>query len=88
MGSYLAGLINLVVYFLTVLLFVDALVSFVLSPWHPARRFLDQLAEPFVRPFRRLIPPMGGLDFSVMAALLAVQVAGQVLVLIVAQVFH
>jgi YggT family protein len=88
MATYLVALINLVVYVLSLLLFLDALVSFVLNPWHPARRFLDRLAEPFVRPFRSLLPPMGGLDFSVMAALIAVQVIGQLLVLVVGQVFH
>ncbi len=88
MASYLVGLINLVVYVLSLLLFVDALLSFILNPWHPARRFLDRLAEPIVRPFRSLLPPIGGLDFSVMAALIAVQVVGQLLVLLVAQIFH
>ena len=87
MANYLIGLINLVVWLLSAILFLDALVSFVLQPWHPARRFLDRLAEPFVRPFRSVLPPMGGLDFSIMAALIAIQVVGQVLALIVAQVF-
>jgi YggT family protein len=47
---------------------------------HPARRFLDRLADPFVQPFRRVLPPMGGLDFSVFAALIVIQLVGQVLV--------
>ena len=76
----LAGLINLVVWLLSALLIVDALVSFVLEPWHPARRFLDRLADPFIQPFRRVIPPMGGLDFSIFAALIVIQLVGQLLV--------
>ena len=79
MAGYLADLINLVVWLLSAVLILDALVSFVLEPWHPARRFLDRLAEPFVQPFRRVLPPMGGLDFSVMAALLVIQFVGQLL---------
>jgi YggT family protein len=31
---------------------------------------LHQITEPLVAPFRRLIPPMGGLDFSIMAVFL------------------
>jgi YggT family protein len=79
MIGYLVDLINVVVWLLSAVLILDALVSFVLDPWHPARRFLDRLADPFVQPFRRVLPPMGGLDFSVMAALIVVQLVGQLL---------
>ena len=79
MARYLVDLVNLVVWLLSAVLIVDALVSFVLEPWHPARRFLDRLAQPFVEPFRRVLPPVGGLDFSIMAALLVLQIAGQLL---------
>jgi YggT family protein len=79
MAHYLVVLINLAVWLLSAILILDALVSFVLEPWHPARRFLDRLAEPFVQPFRRLLPPVGGLDFSIMAALIVIQLAGQLL---------
>ena len=80
MTHYLAVLINLAVGVLSVVLILDALASFVLEPWHPARRFLDRLANPFVQPFRRVLPPMGGLDFSVFAALIVIQLVGQLLV--------
>lgn len=79
MTVYLAALINVVVWLVSAVLVLDALVSFVLDPWHPVRRFLDRLADPLVQPFRRVLPPMGGLDFSVMAALIVVQLVGQIL---------
>lgn len=87
MARYLIDLVNLVVWLLSLVLFLDALVSFVLQPWHPARRFLDRMAEPFVRPFRRFLQPVGGLDFSVMAALIVIQLAGQLLTALIAQLF-
>jgi YggT family protein len=87
MARYLVDVINLVVWLLSVILFLDALVSFVLQPWHPARRFLDRLVEPLVRPFRSVLPLMGGLDFSIMAALITIQVVGQVLALIIVRLF-
>jgi YggT family protein len=31
------------------------------------------LCEPILRPFRRLIPPLGGIDFSAMWALIFIQ---------------
>jgi YggT family protein len=80
MAHFLAGLINLVAWLLCAVLIVDAIVSFMLEPWHPARRFLDRLADPFVQPFRRILPPVGGLDFSIMAALIVIQLVGQLLV--------
>ena len=46
-----------------------------------------QVSAPFVQPFRRVLPSMGGLDFSVMAALFAVQIVGQLLVFMVSQLF-
>jgi YggT family protein len=84
MARYLIDLVDLIVWLICAVLFLDALSSFVLDPWHPARRFLDRLAEPFVRPFRNRLPLVGALDFSVTVALIAVWVAGQILTSIIA----
>ena len=60
---------------ITVVLILNALMSFApLDPWHPARRFLNNLAEPLVRPFRNLVPPVGMFDFSPMVAWLVLYV--------------
>ena len=34
------------------------------SSYHPAALLLHQVTEPILAPARRLIPPLGGLDFS------------------------
>jgi YggT family protein len=80
MAHYLVVVINLAVGLLSAVLILDALASFVVDPWHPVRRFLDRLANPFVEPFRRVLPPMGGLDFSIFAALIVIQIVGQLLI--------
>lgn len=69
------GLVDLLynIYFYMVLIYV-------LMSWLPAVRespvgeFLGRLVEPYLRPFRRIIPPIGGvLDISPIIALIALQ---------------
>ncbi|MGS2722835.1 YggT family protein [Porticoccus sp. GXU_MW_L64] len=38
---------------------------------HPGLRLVHQIAEPLIRPIRNLIPPVGGLDFSLMITMFA-----------------
>jgi uncharacterized protein YggT (Ycf19 family) len=54
------------------------IVVYVLMSWFPVDRgglydiyrVLGSLAEPYVGIFRRIIPPLGGFDFSPMVALI------------------
>ncbi len=72
----LLGLIDLV-RMATYLIFGVVLVSVVLS-WvgarTPAAYVFDELARPFLAPFRRLIPPLGGIDLSPLVLLLILQI--------------
>lgn len=52
-------------------LIIRAILSFVSQGQNPLEQVFQQLTEPFLAPIRRIIPPMGGLDFSVMVAILA-----------------
>jgi YggT family protein len=46
-------------------IFVRCIVSFFAPAQHnPNMQLLEQVTEPVVRPFRRLVPPLAGLDFS------------------------
>jgi YggT family protein len=44
-----------------------------LDPRNPLVAMIRTLTEPVLEPVRRLLPPMGGLDFSPMVVLLVVQ---------------
>ena len=67
---------------------IYALMSFIpLEPWHPARRFMDQLVQPILQPFRNVIPPMGMFDLSVMVAIIVIQLAGILLKVMVQAAF-
>ena len=87
MEAYLIGLVELIITLITVLLILNVLASFVLDPWHPARRFLNQLAEPVLRPFRGLLPPVGMFDFTIMLALIVIQILGQLVILLIRSAF-
>ncbi len=56
-----------------------ALLVYALLSWfgpqghHPAVGLLSSLCEPVLRPIRRIIPPIGGLDLSVLFVLLGLQ---------------
>ena len=41
---------------------------------HPAARLLDQLTEPVLGPIRKVLPPMGGVDFSPLMLLIGLRV--------------
>ncbi len=61
------------VYFFALLIY--ALLSWFGGPQghHPAVGLLSSLCEPLLRPVRRIIPPVGGLDLSVLFLLLGLQ---------------
>lgn len=58
----------------------SSLLSFFLSPYHPIREALDRIVAPFLNPIRNLMPNMGGLDFSPLILILAVEVLARILI--------
>jgi YggT family protein len=57
----------------------SALLSFFLPPYHPVREALGRIVDPFLEPIRRVLPAAGGLDFSPLILILAVQLLIRVL---------
>ncbi len=56
-------------------IFIFALLSWVVpAGYNPAMAVLATVCEPVLRPFRKLIPPIGALDLSALWALLALGV--------------
>ena len=51
-------------------LIIRAILSWISQGQNPIEYVLHQLTEPFLAPIRRIIPPMGGLDLSVMFAII------------------
>jgi len=74
----LFGLLRLVISALTGLIIVYAVLSWVRAD-SPIVDVIDRLCAPLLRPWRRLIPLIGGIDLSPLAFLVALQVAAIVL---------
>ncbi|HMU86153.1 MAG TPA: YggT family protein [Agitococcus sp.] len=56
------------------LLLISVVLSWISPGYSPFGALIAQLAEPALAPFRRLLPPMGGLDLSPIVAFLAIQI--------------
>jgi YggT family protein len=61
-------------FLLFVLMLVMALMSWVVQGYNPTLMILHQLTEPVLRPIRNIIPNIGGLDLSILAAFLLLNV--------------
>lgn len=61
-------------FLLFVLMLVMALMSWVVQGYNPTQAMLHQLTEPVLRPIRNIIPNIGGLDLSILAAFLLLNV--------------
>lgn len=72
------GLVRLVISGLTGLVIVYAILSWFQSD-SPLVDVIDRLCAPLLRPFRKAIPLVGGLDLSPLALLVVLQVAAIVL---------
>lgn len=65
---------------ITLVIIVDTLLSWVLSPFHPVREALGRILQPIYAPIRKIIPPIGMMDFTPLILLLLVQVIEQIAV--------
>lgn len=72
--TLLVQVIHFALRVLSLLVFVQAVLTFFLSPYHPVRRLLDPLVEPLLAPIRRLLPNTGGVDFSPLILIIILQV--------------
>lgn len=68
----LVKLVRLTVYIVMGAVLLQALLSWV-NPYHPVAPFFDALARPFLKPFQKAIPPIGGVDITPVLVLIACQ---------------
>lgn len=85
--STVITVVSLIIQIYSFLILVRVLLSWVNpDPYrptfdHPIVRTLNQITDPFLEPFRRIIPPIGGtIDISPVVALIVLDVARRILV--------
>jgi YggT family protein len=72
----LADLLDFVLLLYIVLILMRVVVSFIgADSYHPLVPLVLQLTEPVLKPVRRVLPNISGIDFSPMLALLAITLA-------------
>lgn len=69
--------------FYSLLIVIDAILSWIPTQseglLYDVKSVIKRLVDPYVGLFRRFIPPMGGLDFSPMIALIALQLLSRLI---------
>ena len=54
-------------------LIIRAILSWVSQGYNPIEAVFHQLTEPMLKPIRKILPPLGGLDLSVLVLIIGIQ---------------
>lgn len=79
--GFLSTFISILCQVLAMAIFVRALLSWIpnMRADHPIVRFLNDITEPVLQPFRRVIPMVGMMDLSPLVAMIVLSFAGDIL---------
>ncbi|MDD3268990.1 MAG: YggT family protein [Syntrophomonadaceae bacterium] len=82
MGSYqIIQLVNTAFNVLVWLIIGRCILSFIPhNPYQPVIKFIYDVTEPIMGPFRRIIPAAGAVDFSPIIAVLAVSLVQKIVI--------
>jgi len=71
--SYAQSFVTVFLSVYTILIFIYVLSSWVKLPYslNPIQRFLHDVCDPYLRFFRRFVPPLGPVDLSPMVAVIS-----------------
>lgn len=65
---------------LFLIVLVKVILSYFMDPFHPIRQAIDRLIDPLLSPIKRIIPPLGGFDFSPLILILLVELLANLLI--------
>jgi uncharacterized protein YggT (Ycf19 family) len=82
--SSIQSFVTVFIYVYVLIIFVFILTSWVRLPYSPwlqrVQRFLFDVCDPYLRLFRRVLPPLGPLDLSPVVAVIVLFILQRVLV--------
>jgi YggT family protein len=74
MINTIVGLVDILFRLLTIVVVVDVILSYFLSPFNNFRIVLDRIVSPLLNPIRKIVPPIQMIDFSPIILLVLLQV--------------
>lgn len=81
MANFLIQFLTILITILTWAILIRVLLSWIpnLDRGNPLVQLLHQITDPVLEPARRIIPPLGGMDFSPIVVILVLQLLEQLL---------
>lgn len=76
----LAQIINAFAQIYVWIVIASILMSYFMDPYHPIRQGVDNLVRPLLDPIRRVVPPVGMIDFSPLVLIILIQVVSNLIV--------
>ncbi len=80
MINIIAKVINTLANLIVLLVIVDSILSYFLSPYHPVRNTLDRILHPLLTPIRRVVPLVGMFDLSPLILIILVEILSYALI--------
>lgn len=71
---YLVRLIDILANLLILLLILNSVLSYFLSPYHTVRVALERFFQPLLAPIRRIVPPLGMFDLSPLVLIILIEI--------------
>ena len=78
--NLVANIINTIANLFILVVIVDSILTYFLTPDNPVRRALDGVVTPFLTPIRRAIPPLGMFDLSPLILIILVEILSSILI--------
>ncbi|MGD8814731.1 MAG: YggT family protein [Anaerolineales bacterium] len=63
---------------------IDVVLGYFVDPYNPIRRTLDSIVQPMLAPIRRVLPTLGGFDFSPLVLIILIDLIESILVRLLA----
>jgi YggT family protein len=65
---------------LELLVIVSVILSYVMDPYHPVRRWVNSIVDPMLMPIRRVVPLIGMLDISPIILIVLIRIVSNLII--------